>query len=388
MIFRIIVPIVLAIVLCDMYVDLHLLRHSKRWPRLKRALWWAQCAVMLVLSVSMAVSRDFAPSSLAMFNVYLFLLGAWIVPKFVFTVCSLLGWGHCWYHKTKTNWGNYAGIALGLALTAVTVWGCTLGFSRIKVRHITYVSPSLPAAFDGYRVLQFSDAHVGTYGKTRRYILQTAVDSILRQDADLVVFTGDIQNMRPDEVEKVVPILSRIKAKDGVITILGNHDYADYVQADASTKRAYEQQTRSLQTDMGWRMLLNENVKVRRGADSIVIAGMENDGNPPFPQRGDVRKTMQGVGNGAFTLMLQHDPTAWRRKILPQCDAQLTLSGHTHAMQFEVFGWSPSSLVYREWGGVFHEGQRAINVSTGLGGFVPFRFGVDGEVVVITLKKG
>ena len=115
---------------------------------------------------------------------------------------------------------------------------------------------------------------------------------------------------------------------------------------------------------------------------------MENDGRPPFPQRGDIRKTLAGVGDSAFVVMLQHDPTSWRRTILPKSGAQLTLSGHTHAMQFSVFGWSPASLVYNEWGGMYSEGDRALNVSVGLGGFIPFRFGATGEVVVVTLKHG
>ena len=140
---------------------------------------------------------------------------------------------------------------------------------------------------------------------------------------------------------------------------------------------------------MGWQLLLNSHAVIRRGADSIVIAGMENDGNGThFPQLGDIEKTLEGVTGNTFVVMLQHDPTSWQRKILPLSHVQLTLSGHTHAMQFSLFGWSPSSLIYRENNGSYTTDEgRAINVSSGLGGFIPFRFGVPGEIVVITLKK-
>lgn len=114
---------------------------------------------------------------------------------------------------------------------------------------------------------------------------------------------------------------------------------------------------------------------------------MENDGNGKhFPQKGDIKKTLNGVSDHDFIIMLEHDPTSWRRKILPQSSAQLTLSGHTHATQFKLFGWSLASMIYTEWGGMYYDNERAINVSTGLGAFLPFRFGVPGEVVVITLK--
>ena len=138
---------------------------------------------------------------------------------------------------------------------------------------------------------------------------------------------------------------------------------------------------------MGWHLLLNEHAVVRRGQDSMVVAGMENESRKEEQTRGDIRKTMEGVRPGAFTVMLQHDPTAWERTILPQSEAQLTLSGHTHGGQFRFFGWSPAALSYKEWGGFYQENKRAINVSTGLGGFVPFRFGVTPEIVVITLRS-
>ena len=145
--------------------------------------------------------------------------------------------------------------------------------------------------------------------------------------------------------------------------------------------------TRDFETSVGWQLLLNDNRIVRRGSDSIVIAGGENDGRPPFPAKADLKKTMRGINAKSFVVMLQHDPSAWRRHILPQTNAQLTLSGHTHGGQISLFGFRPTELVGKEDDGLYAEGKRKLFVSTGLGGFIPFRFYMNPEVVEITLKR-
>lgn len=276
---------------------------------------------------------------------------------------------------------------LVVACWYVLLYGTFVGFGRLEIRHVEFASADLPAAFDGYRIVQFSDAHVGTYTGWRQPILARAIDSIKAQRGDMIVFTGDLQNACPDELTPHMPLLSSLKAPDGVYTVLGNHDYADYFQGTDFEKDANCGRTRSYEMEMGWTLLANWRRIIRRGADSIVVAGMENDGEGRFPQLGDIPMTLQGVGKDAFIVMLQHDPTAWRRKILPQCHAQLTLSGHTHAAQFELFGWSPVALKYREYDGTYYQGDRAIHVSKGVGGVIPFRFGATGEIVVIKLKK-
>ena len=265
---------------------------------------------------------------------------------------------------------------------------CDYGEEKITVREMTYESAELPEAFDGYRIVQFSDAHVGTYIGGREHLLRAVVDTINAQCPDMVVFAGDLQNREPQEIRPFVDVLGGIKAKDGVFSVIGNHDYSDYIEATPDIKAENEKETRELERKIGWRLLVNEHEVVRRGTDSIVIAGLDNDGDgKKFPQRGDVRKALEGVSDSAFVVMAEHDPTCWRRKILPESRAQLTLSGHTHAMQFMIGNWSPASFVYKEWGGLFSEGARALIVSTGIGGFIPFRFGVPGEIVVITMRR-
>ena len=386
MIARIIVPILLLTVLPYLYVDLRYLRrrHCKWW---KRVLWWLPCVGMVAYSIIMASVKGFAPANASVTNWYLLLLGLLVVPMFVFMLSSLIGLGICKLIRSKNNWGNLVGLFLIIAIWYIVIYGSTLGFSTVVVRHVEYSSPQLPKAFDGYRLVHISDFHIGTYDDSSKHILQKAVDSINAQKADMVVFTGDLQNREPHELYPYASLLSSIKAKDGVYSVMGNHDYADYIKADDIKRAANLRETQRMERSFGWHLLLNDHATITRDSSHIIIAGMENDGNGKhFPQKGDIKKTLNGVSDHDFIIMLEHDPTSWRRKILPQSSAQLTLSGHTHATQFKLFGWSLASMIYTEWGGMYYYNERAINVSTGLGAFLPFRFGVPGEVVVITLK--
>lgn len=387
MIARIYIFLLLLIILPDIYVHFQYLCRRRWYTMPRRLLWWLPSLMMTAYTLILASVRSFVPENAAWVNVYLFFLGITVIPKVLFAVSSLAGLAVRRMFRCGFNWGNVVGAVLSAAAVFILVYGSTAGFNKLRVRQVEFRSEDLPAAFDGYRIVQFSDAHVGSYTGSGRDILAKAIDSINAQRPDAVVFTGDLQNMQPSEIVPVRRMLARLRAADGVFSVLGNHDYAEYIKAAPAIRRRNETAIKRIERGMGWQLLLNSHRVVRRGADSIVIAGMENDGRPPFPQKGDVRRTLRGVTGSAFTVMLQHDPTSWRRHILPQSNVQLTLSGHTHAGQFKLFGWSPVSLVYDEWEGMYTAGGRALYVSTGLGGFVPFRFGVPGEIVVITLRR-
>lgn len=306
-------------------------------------------------------------------------MGFIVIPLLAFFMCRWL---------MPRRFGRRVGVLAAIVIMGLVTYGMTVGFQQLVVRHVVFVSSDLPDAFDGYRIVQFSDAHVATFEGSREWMLRRFIDSIQAQRADMIVFTGDLQNLRPDELEDKVPVLRQLQAPDGVYSVLGNHDYATYLTCDGATKERYNKQTQHWFRQAQWTLLMNENRIIRRDADSIVIAGMENWGIPKrMPRKGDARKAMKGISPKAFTVMLEHDPTAWRKKILPDCHAQLTLSGHTHGGQLALFGWSPVALTYGEWYGMTYEGNRAINVSSGLGGLIPFRLGQPGEIVVITLKK-
>jgi len=310
---------------------------------------------------------------------FFFVMGLIVGPLVVSLLCRWLA--------PRRVWRKIA-MVLTLLIWLMVGYGYFVGFAQLEVNHYEYVSADLPEAFDGYRIVQFSDAHVGSMSGSRQWLLQRAVDSISAQRADVVVFTGDLVNLHPAELTPQLSILRQLHANDGVFSVMGNHDYPTYLDVDEVTKERLTQETEALERKAGWQLLLNEHRVIRRDSDSIVIAGMENWGSlKRMPRRGDVGQTMAGVSPSAFVVMLQHDPSAWRAKILPECHAQLTLSGHTHGGQFSLFGWSPTAFTYDEWGGLYKEGNRALYVSTGMGGLIPFRLNMPGEIAVITLRR-
>ena len=322
---------------------------------------------------------------IARFAIPFFLLMVLIVVPLVLAIIFK-------YVLPRKVWRRTVG-ACTIIIWALTGYGFLFGFQQFTVRHVEFASADLPEAFDGYRIVQFSDAHVASMTGSRQWMVQRAIDSINAQHADAVVFTGDMQNIWPDELPSQASYFRQLKAKDGVFAVLGNHDYDVYQNCDEAEKTENCKKTVKAFRDMGFDLLLNEHRIVRRDSDSIIIAGMENWGTTKrMPRKGDVKKTLSepsalSLQSSPFILMLQHDPTCWREKIIPECNAQLTLSGHTHGGQISLLGWSPVAIRYPEWGGMTYEGSRAINVSTGLGALIPFRIGLPGEIVVITLKK-
>ena len=295
----------------------------------------------------------------------------------------LVGW-IC--RRLRRRWLRWTLLLPLLLSWYVFLWGIYVGFNQLEVVRLDYASNDLPVAFDGYKIVQFSDVHVGTFTGKRQALLRRAVDSINAQQADVVVFTGDLQNKEPSEIEQQKAVLGRIKAKDGVYSVLGNHDYTMYTDlTDPIDIGRNQGNTEGFQYDMGWTLLKNSHHVITRDSSRIVIAGMENDGEGRFPQLGNISNALYGVHRNDFVVMLEHDPTAWRRKILPHSHVQLTLSGHTHGGQLSLLGLSPALMKYKEYAGMYRMGDRALYVSKGLGGVIPFRFGVTPEIVVITL---
>ena len=387
MIARIFILIIILTILPDFYIDAHYFRHKKHYTWWKRLIWWLPCLAMIVYTIRLALEKDFVPTNMSVINVYLFLLGLLVIPKFIFMMFSFIGWQICKWRHTHINIGNIIGMVAGASSIFTLMYGSTIGIRGLDVTHIDFYSNKLPEEFEGYRIVQFTDAHVGSFNGKRKEILRELIDSINAQKGDVIVFTGDLQNKQPSELYPVQELLGRLGAPDGVYSILGNHDYSEYIYADDTIKRQKEQEHIRAQRSYGWKLLLNENDKIYRGKDSIVIAGSENDGKPPFPEKADYKKTMKGISKDAFVIMLQHDPSAWEGNVLTKTNAELTLSGHTHGMQFKAFGWSPASMAYDEWGGLYYKGDRAIYVSTGIGGVVPFRLGLKPEIAVITLHR-
>lgn len=384
MIARIFVPVILVIILTDLYIDLHFLRHHRCFCWWKRLLWWIPSAVMLVYTAGLSLVQSFVPENLMWVNVYLVLLGITIYPKIIFCLFSLLGRAFRHYFHTRYNLSTLLSALFVIITWLMIAYGSTAGIRQLKVKHVDLSFKDLPDAFDGYRIVHFSDAHVGTFTGGMRKVLARDIDSINAQKPDLIVFTGDLQNIQPREILPVIPLLGKLHAADGVFSVLGNHDYAEYVKLSPEQELRNIYETRSVEKRCGWNLLLNSNHTIRRGRDSIVIAGEQNFERP---DSANFTRTMRSVGVRAFTIVLQHNPKAWEKHIVKDTRARLTLCGHTHGGQLSLFGFRPTQIEYQQDDGLYKMANRYLYVSSGLGGLVPFRLGVTPEIVVITLHK-
>lgn len=287
-------------------------------------------------------------------------------------------------------------IALGVAAIpfASLIYGMYQGKYNYKVLKYTLYFEDLPSAFDGYRITQLSDIHSGSFDNRKK--IEYAVDLVNEQESDAVLFTGDLVNNMATEMEPWVPVFANIKAKDGVFSVLGNHDYGDYVKWESDrAKIANLNALKNVHSKMGWNLLLNENRFIEKNGERIAFVGVENWGIGGFKKKGDLDKAGNGLNSEDFKVLLSHDPSYWQEKIKSDPNNyQLTLSGHTHGMQFGIeipgwFKWSPVQYRYENWAGIYEEFGRYINVNRGFGYLAyPGRVGIWPEISVIELKKG
>ena len=275
MIARISILIFLVILLPEAYIYKVHLHCRGPMSRVKKLLWWIPAVVLSVYTIALCCIPDFAPSDQLWLNLFLLLFGLFAAPKFVFMLCSLIGLGVKRGFGLHRNYGTLMGISLSVVIVVAVLYGSFFGVRRLEVKHVEIEFSDLPEAFDGYRIVHISDLHVGSIPHV---LLERAVDSINAAHADAVMMTGDIQNMQPSELLPFASLLSKIKAKDGVFAVRGNHDYSIYVSGTDSLKAANEQQLVSLERSFGWQLLLNDHRVLCRGNDSIVVAGEENVG--------------------------------------------------------------------------------------------------------------
>lgn len=310
------------------------------------------------------------------------------IPKLVFVLTDLIGRGVTFHWPMAQPYVHKVSIVLAVLMAAVQVYGTAYGWRSLRVIHQAIKVARLPQSFEGYRIVQLSDIHLGTYaGDTS--IMQAMVDSVNRLQPDLIVFTGDMVNTASAEAMPFIKVLKGLKAKDGVLSVLGNHDYCMY--QPGLTPRQQEEEVQRIvrmQRLMDWNVLLNQHYSISRGEDTLYVAGVENVGKPPFPERGKLNVAMQGIPASACTILLSHDPWHWRHGVIGQPNIALTLSGHTHALQMQVGHFSPAAWFMPEWGGLYHEGQQQLFVSTGIGGGVPYRLGAWPTIELIELRKG
>ena len=308
------------------------------------------------------------------------------------------------YHKVLGGKGEFSLpgrrrflslLALGVASLpfGALLYGMYRGKYNFKVLKYELEFKDLPLAFHGYRITQISDVHSGSFDNWPR--ISYGVDLINQQESDVIFFTGDLVNNKASEMDPWKDLFSRLRAPDGVYSILGNHDYGDYVEWESEELKAQNlEDLKALQREMGFDLLLNEHRYLQRGDDRIALVGVENWGRGGFKKAGDLRQATQGIRENDFKILLSHDPSHWEDKVIHDpMHFHLTLSGHTHGMQFgiEIPGlvkWSPVKWRYRYWAGIYEELGQFINVNRGFGflGY-PGRVGIWPEITVITLKK-
>ena len=334
----------------------------------------------------------------------------------VLFLCPTLVWLLCWivarlcHHAMPFAPFAYAGLALVLLFIGTMLYGYWFGRFQLRVQPTTYTSPQVPAAFNGYKIVHISDLHLSSFADSPAF-LQRVIDTINAQQPDLICFTGDFVGFGVEEALPFTDMLRQLHAKDGIMSVLGNHDFALYHHGltDEQKEQKVEQLTAYQRDTLGWHLLRNQSYIISRNTAHLQIIGVDNTSCQgqgfQTTSRGDLMKAMRLLGDEAkgekMQILLTHDPSHWRGEVVPTTDIPLTLSGHTHAGQVRLFGYPLSSLMFTESEGWYHTTQhhttphnttvhhatQSLHINTGLGCTLPIRIGVPPEITIITLLK-
>ncbi len=401
---------VLIIFSLDYYVfqGIQTITQSLKWRTLWNILYWVIAILPVVLIVSGFGSIG-KPGGLSSFQQLVFNLFITLFVTKIFVLIFLLGEDVFRIFTgifKKVSGTNLEGAPLmperremvskvALMFAAIPfasfIYGITKGKYSYKIHRKELFFKDLPEAFNGFTITQISDVHAGSFDD--KSAVHEGIKLIQELNSDVFVFTGDMVNNRAEEIEPFKDIFGSIKAKHGQFSILGNHDYGDYV-AWESPEHKTENLNRLKQhhADMGYKLLLDEHIRIQKDNESIVLAGVENWGKG-FGERGDLQKALHGTNDKDFKVLLSHDPTHWDEQVkVNQNPIHLTLSGHTHGMQMGVeipgFKWSPVKFRYKNWAGLATHEDRHLYVNRGYG-FIGFtgRVGIWPEITVLTLRK-
>lgn len=395
---RITLILVLTLLLLQVCTDAYLffvaLRRSRKLAVAKfqlyeSAFFLIYAVVILCFPARTGASEGGLQALMWLIFVYLLVYAS----KLTFVLFDLLSQVPVLFGRRRLKWLGSLGVVASAAVALTLMWAAFVNRVRLQVNEIPVHIENLPQSFAGYRIAQISDLHLGTFGSDTAFVARM-VDRINGLHPDLIVFTGDIVNQRAAEAEPFVSPLSRLRARDGVFSILGNHDYGDYVKwKSPQEKEENLERLMDLQIEMGWELLTNSSEVIAGDApaDSLVIVGVENWGDAPFPRYGDLETAYPALADSATKVLLTHNPRHWTDIIAPNdtMNIALTLSGHTHAMQMEVAGVSPAALRYPDcWGGTYvsPDGRKTLYVNIGAGtvGF-PMRIGATPEITIFTL---
>jgi uncharacterized protein len=385
------------------------------WRRIYTWAFWISTVVCygLIVMIMMKWSQRHDPNVVRTYNLFNFTVGFFILTvttKLVFgsfhlindlfnlgkwAVAELFSKPESEPHEkmTRTQFFNQAGLGVAAAWAGSLLYGMTRGKYAFRVMQETVYFPDLPAEFDGTRIVHISDMHLGSFREEFDEV-QKGFDLISSLDADYVFFTGDMVNNYSDEAEPWIERLRGVKARFGKFSILGNHDYGDYAMGDLpEMKKNSQRRLAEIHAESGFRLLKNENVLLEKNGQSIRLLGSENWGLG-FHQYGDLDKTLAGTQESEFKILLSHDPTHWSEHVTGKHNVALTLSGHTHGAQMGIelpqFGikFSPVSLRYKRWGGLYNEGSQYLYINRGFGFLAfPGRVGMAPEITLLELKR-
>ncbi|MFT7071254.1 metallophosphoesterase [Patiriisocius sp. Uisw_017] len=328
-----------------------------------------------------------------LFILVIVMFGEDIVRLFVGLFSAIGGGDEGFYLPSRRKFVSTIALSVAAVPFAGLLYGMIKGKYNYKVLKHILEFEDLPEAFDGYTLTQISDVHSGSFDNAEK--VKYAVDLVNNQESDLILFTGDLVNNLASEMNDWKEVFGSFRAKDGVFSVLGNHDYGDYVSWNSNAEKEANLDTlKNTQKQMGWQLLLNENRTFERDGQTIKLIGVENWGAGGFKKAGDLEKACENLTKEDFKILMSHDPSHWQSQVKEDPkNIQLTLSGHTHGMQFGIeipgwFKWSPVKYRYENWAGVYEEFGRYINVNRGFGflGY-PGRIGIWPEITVITLKK-
>lgn len=313
----------------------------------------------------------------------------WITGKLFFS--NTEGEGMAGEGISRSVFLSWLGIATGTTLFGTLLYGFSNKY-KYQVKRVELSFDNLPASFKGMKIVQLSDIHSGSFMDKRA--VQHGVDMVMKENADLILFTGDLVNDRATEMKDYMDVFSRLKAPMGVYSTLGNHDYGDYVSwpHDGVSKEQNLEDLKKVHAALGWRLLMNEHVVLEKNSEQIALLGIENwSAKGRFPKYGRMDLAHPGTEKYPFKILMSHDPSHWTGQVKEQYkDIDLMLSGHTHGMQFGVeipgFKWSPVQYMYKEWAGLYEDGKQKLYVNRGFG-FIgyPGRVGILPEITVIEL---
>jgi len=385
---------------------------SKTIKRLIRILFWIVPVIIIAGLILVPLLRS--EINPAEFLIYFhFISGTFILfylPKLIFIIFNFIddflhGAIHLFSRKKKENSSDQAAkkitrsqfltrigiITAGIPFLSIA-YGIAWGRFDLTLRKVKLGFKNLPKNFNGLKVVQLSDFHIGSLLNHSSFI-EEAVKKVNSINPDLILFTGDFVNNVSEEMDKFLPLLRKLKSKYGNYSILGNHDYGEYVHWESEeAKDKNLDRLKQLQSNAGFDLILNDSRKIKIEDEEIELIGVENWGLPPFPQYGDLNKAQTNVNNDSFKILMSHDPTHWDEQVLGHTNIDLTLSGHTHGAQFGIeipgWRWSPVNVRYKRWGGLYTEEKQHLYVNTGLGfiGF-PGRVGMPPEITLIELES-